>query len=233
MTLCEVNMVDVDDVEFIYEVNEKGTPAFKLIDRQKIHDGIIKRIKSGSMAKVVIDSEITMHHAYFGFDGDVLGEFKIDKYDLTGQQRPEGTSSDAQSDDSASDDSKIKSTSNVRRQIELDNRFEEIELAVYAFRDGMTVEEWKNANGIVDEPVAEVIVENEVTEMSDSAEEPIETDDETTEPAIDRDDQVADDIVENEEQPEPEPELPQAVQFGKTQKSGSNPAGIQSNPFFQ
>lgn len=193
VTLCEVNMVDLENVEFIYEVNEKGTPAFKLIDGQKIRDGIIKRVKSGSMAKVVIRNNLTMHHTYFGFDGDVIGEYQIDKYDLTGKDRPAGSTTDSTTDSVADDGAPGDSDKETASSV--DNSRVEKEA------DETNSEDKSEVNGEVG-----------------------------VEPTAENSDQIAADVIAAEEPPEPE--LPQAITFEKAKKSDSNPAGVQSNPFF-
>lgn len=229
VTLQEVNMTDVSNVEFLYEVNEKGTPAFKLIDEAKIKDGIVNRVKSGSMSRIVVDSDIMMRHAYFSTEGELLGEYVIDQYDLTGKSRPSAEEKNEGQTDQAGPP---LSNSAVGRQIELINRYKEIEKAVYAFRDGMTVEQWEAENGVAESE-------------ADSGEIPVEelkdeevADAERTETlAADSIDQQSEEIVEGEVPVEPiepivqEPEMPQAIKMES--KSKSNPAGIQSNPFFK
>ena len=183
-TLERVTMIDEQNIEFHYKVNQKGRNLVKGLSKDRMRQNAVQHMRGNPMAVAVAERDLTIQHIYEDQFGGHILSYTINKGVLSGQQP-------------------------IPR--EQDNPFAVKTVKAEAAKGE---NEFVNEEADVSEPDAAESTKAVAAEEEPEFEQPLDLE------------------LEPEFEPEPDPAdlLPQP--YKPAERTKENPAGIQSNPFF-
>ena len=84
-TLERVNMIDEQNIEFHYKVNDKGRRLVKGISKERMRQNAVEHMKGNAMAVAVAERDLSIQHIYEDRFGGHILTYTINKAVLNGE----------------------------------------------------------------------------------------------------------------------------------------------------
>ncbi|NND96070.1 MAG: hypothetical protein HKN47_01935 [Pirellulaceae bacterium] len=107
--LMEVKIVDDQNIEFRYEVNDRGRRLVQRIDQDQLKKNAVAVMKNNEMAVAVAERDLSIQHIYEDKHGSYLFSYTINRDVLDGNFYPSGRE---KSNPFAGGDVEVKTVSN-------------------------------------------------------------------------------------------------------------------------